>query len=128
MKGETGELRLQKPKLVSTGRLSRNKSVWRFQGRPTASNAGSDSRSNSEHMAVAVDLPRPPALKELLGSWSHRERLDQGRQEASDDEDVDESELELECRGCKKISRDEGRKRSPSSIALSFHDTGESST
>lgn len=135
MKGETGEPGLQKPILTSTGRLARNKSVWTFQGqaRPSAPSTGSESRSNSEHMAVAVAHPRPPPAKELLGcSWNYRERLGQaaGQESSSDDEDTDvdvdvQSETEFECHGCKKIWKDEGRKQGPSSIARSLDDIGE---
>lgn len=125
MKGGTGEQRLQKSKLISTGYLSRNKSVWRFQGARQFELNGFEARSESVVMAVAQAVPRPSVLKESRGSWAHREHRGQDVHEASEDDHADDSEAETECHGCRKI-KDEGRKPSPSNGVSASKDKGES--
>jgi len=131
MKAETGEQRLQKPKLISTEPLLRAQSVWRFQRGCHAAHAPNNSSKNqptSAQMAVAEVLVRPSTLKESLGlSWRLQERFGQVHGVVIDNgDDAADAEKEFECTGCRKISRDEGRRHDPINIGPAVYETGES--
>ena len=122
MKEETEEQRLplQKPSLISTGDSARNKSIWRFQGGRKTPSAGPENPSKNEDTAVAETVSRSSALEESL---TYREDRPDGEHEASDGSDPD---AEIECRGCKKIWKNERRKQDPSSVVPVFEHCGES--
>jgi hypothetical protein len=107
MNGGTEEKTLQKPELISTG-CSYRQSIWSFRS------GRLKSQSNINPMAVAV-----PPLEESFGSRQPRD--DNGRQKVEEYDDKDGS---AECGGCKKIWKEEGRKRDPISVVPSLNDNG----
>lgn len=87
---------------------------------------GSETQQTSQRMAVTEAFLRPSALKGPQDcSRNHQERLDRLHQVASGDDDAGDLEAGFQCRGCKKIWTNEGRRQDPSTVVASFYKTGE---